>query len=302
MLTCTGHGTCIDPFFPYGQCSVDLANYEADALYTPFIPVTAASQDTVQMFTVTNTYFIVDASYVFPTPKPTGIPTSTPTQMPTVEPSTGTPTTKIPTNFPTTGTPTHKPTTGTPTTSPTHVKVRLFDSGIYMEYPNNYPFTTLQSSCAAQANTLGYSSCTSSNSAPFLCYEDGIHTLETLPSIMGFPSDSPVVGLVSGIVISTEYSAMFGSSVTLSNSMVSAGVYSESTGVWTGCYITGGCFEGACSACNSWDFNADANFGDYGSAVATSNFWVYYDPSSPPTTPFACNDGDPFPFTCACIY
>ncbi len=91
-LLCAGHGECIEPSFPYGQCEVDIDKFRLDSLSEPFISVTSYASDTTVMITLTDTYFL--GGVVYPTASPTSHPTLTPTSHPTANP------TPYPTQFP----------------------------------------------------------------------------------------------------------------------------------------------------------------------------------------------------------
>lgn len=44
-IICAGNGVCEDPYFPYGECEVDINKFALDALYTPYIPAYTFQQE-----------------------------------------------------------------------------------------------------------------------------------------------------------------------------------------------------------------------------------------------------------------
>ncbi len=124
VMTCAGHGDCVQSDFPYGMCEADLDKYAGDALFTPYVEVTDFGSDVVEMVVTEDIYVYayVDITTLAPTNAPTRNPTppTPPTSKPTRNP------TKFPTLTPTdnptrnpTRKPTQNPTTAKPTTNPT---------------------------------------------------------------------------------------------------------------------------------------------------------------------------------------
>lgn len=89
---CSGHGTCKDPSFEYGLCSVDIETYEADALYTPYVETIAPTGNEWNyndLVATRDSYVILEAEQIMPHPttSPTTSPSQSPTEGPTASPT-----------------------------------------------------------------------------------------------------------------------------------------------------------------------------------------------------------------------
>lgn len=293
VMLCGGHGRCELANFPYGECSVDMAKYRADALYYPFVPKKSIDITFVNMQAQGDAYFLYTPGQSqgtkFPTSAPTN-PTKSPTKPPTENPThqpTKTPTkapTRNPTNPPTlppvpqptknpTKSPTKNPTKAptrspkSPTVTPPTYVIRIFDSQILADGSiNGMGWEGLQEQCENVAANQGLN-CV--NTIPFL-WNGEITSYEKMLEVLQGKTGTRVFGY-GNFDLGSYYSILLKTpppTITLAYSLQQAGVFPDVYDeYWTG--IAG-------YDCLNWTSNVNTDFGVTGSTTSTTAEWVGY--------------------------
>lgn len=247
VLTCAGHGECEARSFPYGSCETDIANFESDALFTPYVEETSFTSEYTELVFTEDSFFY---GYVdFPTQAPTKAPTNNPT-LPTQSP-TKAPTTAVPTNA--------------PTQNPTLAPLILF-SRTTRVFGNIGPRYTADALCAQAAIDQSLSCDTA---AAFLSYNASDQILD-FPTIYGFAPLSPVTSKTF-VLLRSSWSSLIpttGIDTTLFNS----GVIPDSAYSWFSGTQTSGVVSS--STCNEWTDNTIGFSGTVGSSVSLGSAWL----------------------------
>jgi hypothetical protein len=310
---CAGHGTCEEPNYDYGWCSVDYEDYQNDPLFTPYVKRRSSVQGTTILTAEEDTFFYIYVQPPPPTPapapfqNPTKFPTRDPSKTPTLNPTTKSPTnptlavptanptlptnnpTKNPTKNPTTNQPTKNPTTNptknptkNPTLNPTrHPTQNPTLLGPLTLFADNTPTSTYDGNRGNRATTDSY--CSSLAGAQSLsCLDAHLFAsysptdyIGNFPIQYGFDSAAPVVG-PTGTPLGAFNTIIAAPSPSLTNSLQTAAVITGTTRWWSGT-DAGGVVSNTCSG---WTTNSPSSTGTVGTPTTVDNTWLTFSTST----------------------